>query len=150
MFITYDGWIRNQHDFDFYNRINDYPLTKWDGTTGPYHQLVNKQIRARLENLKNAHPNSELIRHYEEALHREEKLDHIETIPIKQGEFTMQVSYSGFTGELVKLERNFDIVRNGIAYDLDIRDHEKEVTYSFDKVKLSDVKFLNGVISFGE
>lgn len=62
----------------------------------------------------------------------------------------MRVSYNGFIGELFKLERNFDIVRHGIVYKLDIRDHEKEVTYSFDKVKLSDVKFLGGVVSFGE
>lgn len=64
---------------------------------------------------------------------------------------TMQVSYNGFTGELFKLEKDFDdIVRNGVVYKLEIRDHEKKVTYSFDKVNLSDVKFLGGAVSFGE
>ena len=62
----------------------------------------------------------------------------------------MYVTYKGFTGELFKLEKDFDHLRNGVVYNLDIRDHEKEVTHSFDKVRLSDVKFLGGVVSFGE
>ena len=71
----------------------------------------------------------------------------------------MKVSYNGFTGELVKLERTF----NGVTeipvdlpgnpyhkwfYNLSIYDIGKQVTHSFENVKLSDVKFLGGVVSF--
>lgn len=66
---------------------------------------------------------------------------------------TMQVSYNGFTGELVKLER-YDISyppqnaeRN--VYDLSICDNDKQVTHSFTGVKLEDVRFLGGAVTFG-
>lgn len=62
---------------------------------------------------------------------------------------TMDVTYNGFTGELFKLERSPDFERGGISYNLEIRDHEKKVTYVFDRVKLSDVKFLGGSVFFG-
>lgn len=58
----------------------------------------------------------------------------------------MKVSYNGFTGELVKLERAFC---RPASYDLSIYDSEKQVTHSFTGVKLEDTKFLGGVVSFG-
>lgn len=58
----------------------------------------------------------------------------------------MQVSYNGFTGELVKLEKSFC---NTKAYDLSIYDSEKQVAHSFTGVNLEDVKFLGGAVSFG-
>lgn len=71
----------------------------------------------------------------------------------------MKVEYNGFAGELVKLERKqterytltpYDNDRHPIfAYDLSIYDAEKKVTLSFDGVKLKDVKFLGGAVSFG-
>lgn len=72
----------------------------------------------------------------------------------KKEELTMQVSYNGFTGELVKLEykhRTYN-ARTGedfASYDLSIYDSEKQVTHSFTGVKLEDVKFLGGAVSFG-
>lgn len=62
----------------------------------------------------------------------------------------MQVSYNGFTGELVRLERE-DLSCFGIkdkVYNLSIYDSEKQVTHSFTGVKLEDVKFLGGAVSF--
>lgn len=76
---------------------------------------------------------------------------------------TMKVSYKGFTGELVKLERK---IRSGIydsasscasssapviyyCYDISIYDAEKKVTHSFEKVNKEDITFLNGKVSFG-
>lgn len=64
---------------------------------------------------------------------------------IKQGELTVKVSYNGFTGELVKLERAFC---NRGFYELSIWDAEKKVTHSFSGVNLKDVKFLGGSVSF--
>lgn len=67
---------------------------------------------------------------------------------------TMQVSYNGFTGELVKMERREipeDFLRDrkaAIVYDLSIYDSEKKVTHSFTGVKLEDVKFMGGAVSF--
>ena len=64
---------------------------------------------------------------------------------------TMQVTYNGFTGELVKLERE-DLRAFGMkdrVYNLSIYDSEKQVTHSFTGVKLEDVKFSGGVVSFG-
>lgn len=72
----------------------------------------------------------------------------------------MQVTYNGFTGELVKLERSFTgrfeipVELDGAAnakwlYDLSIYDIEKQVTHSFTCVKIEDVKFLGGGVSFG-
>lgn len=77
---------------------------------------------------------------------------------------TMQVSYNGFTGELVELARMetgkigetvIPVDLPGASckhvwfYGLSIYDSEKEVTHSFTGVKLEDVKFLGGVVSFG-
>lgn len=53
---------------------------------------------------------------------------------------TMQVTYNGFTGELVKLER--ETIGSYTLYILSIYDSEKQVTHSFTGVKLEDVKFL--------
>lgn len=69
---------------------------------------------------------------------------------------TLKVEYNGFTGELVKLERLknvFNMSPDGITaylYNLSIYDGEKEATCSFEKVKLEDIKFLGGAVSFGE
>ena len=65
-------------------------------------------------------------------------------------EATMQVTYNGFTGELVKLERE-DLRAFGVKdriYNLSIYDSEHRVTHSFAGVKLEDVKFLSGEVSF--
>lgn len=76
---------------------------------------------------------------------------------------TMQVEYNGFTGELVKLERITKLVSadsniiNTVytptktidRYNVSIYDSEKKVTISADGVKLSDIKFLGGSVSFG-
>ena len=62
----------------------------------------------------------------------------------------MQVTYKGFTGELVKLERE-DLRAFGVKdriYNLSIYDSEHRVTHSFAGVKLEDVKFLSGEVSF--
>lgn len=61
---------------------------------------------------------------------------------------TMQVTYNGFTGELVKLQQ-YSCVTNGWLYELDIYDSEKKCTHLFTGVKLEDVKFLGGEVSFG-
>ena len=58
----------------------------------------------------------------------------------------MQVTYNGFTGELVKLEKTFCKPQ---FYDLSIYDSEKQVTHSFTGVKFEDMKFLGGVVTFG-
>ena len=63
---------------------------------------------------------------------------------------TMQVTYNGFIGELVKLERE-DLRAFGVKdriYNLSIYDSEHRVTHSFAGVKLEDVKFLSGEVSF--
>ena len=55
----------------------------------------------------------------------------------------MQVTYNGFIGELVKLERE-DLRAFGVKdriYNLSIYDSEH-------RVKLEDVKFLSGEVSF--
>lgn len=77
----------------------------------------------------------------------------------KEEAHTMKVSYNGFTGELVKLEKKptggyklspYDNERHPVfGYDLSIYDSEKKVTHSFDGVKLEDITFLGGVVSFG-
>lgn len=64
---------------------------------------------------------------------------------------TMQVTYNGFTGELVKLERE-DLHAFGMkdrVYNLSIYDSEKQVTHSFTGVKQEDMKFSGGEVSFG-
>lgn len=62
---------------------------------------------------------------------------------------TMQVTYNGFTGELVKLEQKRVGFANEIAlYDLSIYDSDKQVTHFFTCVKLEDVKFFGGTVAF--
>lgn len=70
----------------------------------------------------------------------------------------MKVTYNGFTGELVKLERKESVITSdpfecrGAArvnlYDISIYDSEKQVTHSFTGVKLEDVKFSGGAVTF--
>lgn len=70
----------------------------------------------------------------------------------------MQVTYNGFTGELLKLERvsrdksdvPIGIKFDQLPFDLSIYDSQKNVTHSFAGVKLEDVKFLGGAVTFGE
>ena len=67
---------------------------------------------------------------------------------------TMQVTYNGFTGELVKLERTFTTyphVAELATYDLVISVLQTGVCakVSFTGVKLEDVKFLGGAVTFG-
>lgn len=83
----------------------------------------------------------------------------------KEEKCVMMVTYKDFTGELVKLERLLDA--KGIAavdvtsgktiyqetktlYSLSLYDKEKEVTHCFTNVKLEDVKFLGGAVTFSE
>ena len=81
----------------------------------------------------------------------------------KKEDTTMQVTYNGFTGELVKLEllqterkmTTINVIsghtvyqKDIILYDLSIYDSEKQVTHSFTGVKLEDVKFHGGAVSF--
>ena len=72
---------------------------------------------------------------------------------MKKEETTMQITYNGFTGELVKLEqcRNefFNPHAEKTIYDLSVYDREKRVTHHFTGVKLGDVKFLCGEVTFG-
>lgn len=83
---------------------------------------------------------------------------------LQKEEPTMQVSYNGFTGNLVRLEQttqNGEIFLTSISasesparkfnqryYNLSIYDSEKQVTHSFTGVKLEDVKFLGGAVAF--
>lgn len=60
----------------------------------------------------------------------------------------MQVTYNGFTGELVKLER--EEIGSYRLYSLSIYDSEKKVTHSFTGVKLEEVQFSGGTVSFSE
>lgn len=59
----------------------------------------------------------------------------------------MKVSYNGFTGELLKFERRSRFHEAAI-YDLEIFEIDMDVTHSFYGVKLEDVKFLSGEVSF--
>ena len=62
----------------------------------------------------------------------------------------MKATCNGFTGELVKLVReDLRAYGGGCTYNLEIRDEEKKVTYSFTGVKLSDIKFSGCEVSFG-
>ena len=77
----------------------------------------------------------------------------------RKGRKTMQVTYNGFTGELVKLEKKetgrytlspLDTEKHPVfGYDLALYDSEKQATISFSGVKLDDVKFLGGAVTFG-
>lgn len=62
---------------------------------------------------------------------------------------TMQVTYNGFTGELVKLEKINLPPDINPAYNLSIFCNEKKVTHSFSCINLEDVKFMGGAVSFG-
>lgn len=57
----------------------------------------------------------------------------------------MKVTYNGFTGELEKLERTH---YGDCRYSLSIYDGDNNCTHSFTMVKLEDVKFLGGTVSF--
>lgn len=59
---------------------------------------------------------------------------------------TMNVTYNGFTGKLLKLERTH---YGDSRYSLSLYDGDKNVTHSFTHVKLEDVTFSGGVITFG-
>lgn len=75
----------------------------------------------------------------------------------------MQVSYNGFTGELLKLERKatqiFSYKPDGEmqaktffvepGFNLVIYDEGKGEIRAFSDVKLEDVKFFGGAVSFG-
>lgn len=66
----------------------------------------------------------------------------------KKEEPTMKVSYNGFTGELVKIERRKGLDAVIPGYNLEIWDDEKKVSYSFNGVRSSDLKFIGGAVSF--
>ncbi len=69
---------------------------------------------------------------------------------MKKEETTMRITYKGYTGELVKLEQKKIGIADEISvYDLSIYDEEKNVIHSFTGVKLEDVKFSGGAVSFG-
>lgn len=99
------------------------------------------------------------VGHSEEEIER--KWDSIATIRRKRMSFcnknkeesAMQVTYNGFTGELVKLEKyeGDKAARRGgwPLYDLAIYDSEVKVTHCFEDVKLEDVKFSGGVMTSG-
>lgn len=80
-------------------------------------------------------------------------------IPVKQKEeSTMQVSYNGFTGELVKLERKvidpeslyIDSIPIKFAdsYELQIFTPDNGGIVSFTGVKPQGIKILGGVVTF--
>ena len=63
----------------------------------------------------------------------------------------MKVTCNGFTGELTKLERRPPLMfYNQFIYDISIYDGEKKVTHSFTGVKLEEVQFSGGTVSFSE
>ena len=69
----------------------------------------------------------------------------------KKENATMKVTYNGFTGELTKLERRpSPVFSKQFIYDLSIYDSEKKVTHSFTGVKLEDMRFSGGTVSFSE
>lgn len=81
--------------------------------------------------------------------------DYMEPTMPKKEDPAMKVSYKGFTGELVKLERykpNTPALLATISpetfYNLEIYDTEKAVTHSFTHVKLEGVRFLGGAVTF--
>lgn len=82
----------------------------------------------------------------------------------KMGGAAMKVTYNGFTGELVKLERYCKSVIKvpvdggelkttnlciGDTWDVLIFDKEKAEFRHFTGVKLEDVKLLGGAVTFG-
>lgn len=63
----------------------------------------------------------------------------------------MQVTYNGVTGDFVKLEKSYDLIRNGEnPYVLTIFDSKNLVTHTFSGIKLEDVKFSGGAVTFAE
>ena len=70
----------------------------------------------------------------------------------------IQVSYKGFTGELVKLEKTRDLAKEGflvpnavgVSYSISFYDPETKATHSFADVFPQDVKFLGGATVFWE
>lgn len=67
----------------------------------------------------------------------------------KKEETNMQITYKGYSGELVKLEKTKCPPLNGAhIYDISIYDGENMCTHSFTNIKLEDVKFIGGVVSF--
>lgn len=65
----------------------------------------------------------------------------------KKEESAMKVSCKGTIGELVNLKR--EEVISGFVYELEIYDDVKKVTYLFHNLKLEEIKFLDGAVSFG-
>lgn len=69
----------------------------------------------------------------------------------------MRVTYNGFTGELMKLEREIGmmgitddgLVHFDVRYTLTIYDSKKKVTHSFNGVKLENVKFIGIEVALG-
>lgn len=72
----------------------------------------------------------------------------------KEEATTMQVTYKGFTGELVKLKRTREYENHGYGnvysplYSISIYDRENKVTYSFNDVKKEDLKFQGVEVTF--
>lgn len=69
----------------------------------------------------------------------------------KEAVKVLKVSYNGFTGELVKLEKKSVYSHHNMVqtlYALDIFDAEKKVTHSFAGVKLEDIRFFGGAVVF--
>lgn len=65
----------------------------------------------------------------------------------KKEETDLKVSCKGAIGELVNLKR--EEVISGFVYELEIYDKVKKVTYLFHNLKLEEIKFLDGAVSFG-
>lgn len=160
MYIKYDGWVRDQHSFDIYNKLNDNPQMKWNGRVGPYHQVVAEQIQEMSSGIRLLTKKLDSIEiepaRIESIISENQKKLTQDVVDCfnnwmrnkESEECSMKVSYNGFTGELVKLERDFNII-NCRKYILVIRDGEKAANISFDRVNIEDVKFIGGSVSFG-
>lgn len=69
----------------------------------------------------------------------------------KKGDYFMNVSYKGYSGQLKKLELIiYRTPNNSNLYELSIYDDELGCTHNFDCVKIEDIKFLNATVSFSE
>lgn len=71
----------------------------------------------------------------------------------KKEEYTMQISYNGFTGELVKMERTFapyPYVAKYATYDLTITVLKEGVCADvhFTGAKMEDLQFHGGAVTF--
>lgn len=133
MYIKYDYWIGNQEGFDIANEVNGLPRRKWNGRVAPYHQVLAEVM------MQEASKGIKLST---------EHLDSVKITLQNREEPTMKVSYNGFTGELVKIERRAGLEAVIPGYNLEIWDDEKKVAYSFQSINLSDVKFIGGAVSF--